>query len=263
VPKVLVFDLNETLFEAKMAPGAESELSASVSVSNSAAGVIEQPKINGDIRAHKVSAIARPEMKALFERIHRVHQVASAGGYPSPIAVKLIAAGEYDEKSVKELLGKLYGPHFSELPVQLLNISDRDTDHPSNTIYDERKAALMEKNFETWKKAMPAGLQRSDVFLIDNGDYNIRGAKKMGFSYLHYPTTPGYRDSTQTFSNSKQLIFSSLNHMVDGATQELQKALELKRSSDNLHRACFNLFRVCSSLETSVSVIQKTRRTLS
>src|SRR5687768_15239321 len=113
-PLVLIFDLDETMFLAKLWDKPTRSLSESAEniLSKSTDGQIENPIMMSnqeeEFRAEKVTALNRRVMKLIFEKIYQVMEKAKEQNIQSPIAVKIITAATYHEPYVKQLFDAFY-----------------------------------------------------------------------------------------------------------------------------------------------------------
>lgn len=260
MPKVIIFDLDETLFFAKFKknPGDILSKSAEMSLSSSSEGIgaikdVEDSKktIHASI---EVTAIERQRMKQFFAEVYEVIKMAREKDQPVPIAIKIMTSGLYEERHVRDLFNQFYaledGPVFftEKFPIEHFNRKKYDEKlqiefnefYKSRTLRhephnnpllqkyatansafsDPRKAMLISLNEKKWLEQMP-GLELKDIVLFDNANYNIFAVQDKGYSFIHYPTTPQERHESQRFSDQKDQAFAQLSDLVQSEKNAL------------------------------------------
>lgn len=239
MPKILIFDLDETLFEIRLQASASLLSQSGQSyLSKSNEGVLKNAILvkseDGCIQVDKVQAIARKQMEELFKKIYAIITKAKESDLTSPIAIKIITSSNYDEGPIKNILNHFYADlgenvfTSGEFPIEFFNYDCLDKNltsylTPLGEPVDPSKADLINKHFAAWQATMP-GLSKQDVYMIDNTDFNLRGVKDAGYSTIHYPTTPAHRSSITSFYRVVPSIFAQLHALVD----EEQKSLEAR-----------------------------------
>lgn len=257
MPKIIIFDLDETLFKAtwEQYPPYNLSQSGEVSLSRSTKGIANK---RDEIQSiSKVTAIERERMKKIFDDVYEISQQAEAQGKESPIAIKVMTAGVYKEEYIKEIFDQFYGEDDNRFtnnsfPIEYFNkhnfdqqvfddfrrfkrSGDRTSNNPlynqfmstTGKMMDPCKAKLIESNFEKWSKEMP-NLEKSDIVLVDNAMYNVYGVENAGYKFLHYPTTEHEREEGQSFTREKEVAFEELHSMVESAKQELESSKQTK-----------------------------------
>lgn len=224
---VLIFDLDETIFQTLLSQNARSHLSRSAenSLSNSTDGTCEGVQITENEQAYKIQAIARKEMKEIFDKIYQVIIDSKNHQMSSPIAVKIITAGLYEEEIVKKIFDQFFSEgdnRFStnEFPVEYF----RRNKYLANL----NKAQVILNNFDKWEKSMPTKLNKDRVILIDNAEFNTIAVEEAGFSVLHYPTTIYERPPGTKYSEESPKIFKKLHSIIDEANLSLQERIKEK-----------------------------------
>lgn len=254
MPKIIIFDLDETLFEADFDQPSVLSKSAKKSLSTSAKGI--STNAEHQIREIKdITAIERIRMKEIFDDAFNIIKNAKMSGIESPIAIKIITSGNYDADEVKCLLDKFYADNDSifsnnDFPIEVFNNGDYDTYlhhefcqllegsinnerakkffNDSGEMMDLCKAKVINENFMRWKETMP-NLEKKDVTLVDNANYNIKGVEYAGYHTLHYPTTNTDREPHQRFSQEKEHVFCELKKILEISRQEIYEAVNVQR----------------------------------
>ncbi len=235
-PIILIFDLDETLFQVqeKQHIKARNPLSESATniLSKSAEGIKTKFPLQGQFpnvaRADIITAIAREKMKGIFKKIHETNLGAESKGLSAPIMVKVMTTARYDEKYVKRLLDEFYFENNNPIrtgafrieyfnknnlvdPIEIEAPADKPT---KKGTMDPRKALLIDKKFEEWVKHLPS-LTKDNVVLIDNADVNIVAVESLGFKAIHYPTTPLDRLDTKSYTKDAPKAFEELHALID------------------------------------------------
>lgn len=227
-PVVLIFDLDETLFytsfEGRRNPLSESAIKA---LSSSEVGQAHEFKLHRSFSAN-VKAIARQEIKKIFDL---AYEIIKKYGQHAPIAIKVMTAAQYEEQNIKLLFDRFYGDadqRFStnQFPIEYYNAENLDSQLPviphhlaRAGVIDPCKAFLIQELFPAWQKAMP-GLKMKNVFLIDNADFNTLAVEQLGFSVIHYPTTPSSRPVGESYSQASASILKRLRALVTSSSKE-------------------------------------------
>lgn len=228
-PLVLIFDLDETLFQAKN-NGKKRTLSqsAELALSHSQDGNLSNIPIS-ESRSFSCKAIERKKIKSVLDRVYKL--MLESKRLPFPIVIKIITSGNYPEHIIKQIMDKFYSngdDRFSKnnFPIEYFSCKDLEkidlfTATIDNETYlvDPRKGLLMEKNFVKWQSELP-GLKKYNVYLIDNSIHNVLGVLIEEFGALHYPTTVRERLEGQKFSEESKLVFEILDKLITPFEEE-------------------------------------------
>ncbi len=246
-PLILIFDLDETLFQVQenQHQKARNPLSKSSSnlLSKSADGIKTKFPLKGQLpnvaKADKITAIARDKMKEIFQKIHETNMAAEKKGLTQPIIVKIITTATYDEKHVKRLLDEFYFENDNPIRTGAFRIeyfnkenlenaqelaAPTDTPTKKGTM-DPKKALLINKKFEDWARTHP-NLTKDNVVLIDNADINTVPVESYGFKAIHYPTTPADRLDTKSYTEDAPKAFKELSDRINKVANEIRKQKE-------------------------------------
>lgn len=233
-PVVLIFDLDETLFNANLMMNGKykgyGSLSDSCEIFTSKANSVGTTKVKLcgplDPDTDEVKAIARKRMKRIFKDIVNVQKQAVEKKAQMPIHIKIMTAGTYDANAIYDVLNRFY---FSgnkiigeQVKAEFFNKSNLDLTllqkNKNGKLYDFRKAKLIDKNFEDWSKVIP-GLLKENVILIDNAIQNINGVNEYGYTGYHYPTTSknNERNLDDSYTEGAEIVFKNLETIIKNA----------------------------------------------
>jgi FMN phosphatase YigB (HAD superfamily) len=232
-PTILIFDLDGTthdIFETDAEERSSKRATLSESAEDETAELNDEKGISvwfvgngkeGKV-THKMQAICREKFKEILDRAYALQWQYGA---KSPLAIKIITRGDYEEHEILNCWDRFYADddqRFSRknFPIEFfnrLNFKKNGKPIPLDAADSEFiKGELMDEMYPIWEKQMP-GLTKEKVFLVDDSLENEESAKKHGFSVIKFPTTIYSRKPGDTFTEFGPKAFKDLHHIIDEA----------------------------------------------
>jgi len=216
---IIYFDLDQTLFETCKG-GEDPDLSSSpLSLSSISALSLDEDGVlidehlyskEGEQRLFCVLAIEQEKFSKFFRRCKKINST-SADGSPE-ISINILTNNRYEEHKTIAALQKQHPDfechNFANLERQIPGKIFERNGQP----WSPSKGTFMDYQYETFHKLR--GVERENVFLVDDSEVNCLDAEKYGFTAIRMGTNIRERSIGDTYTVQKDVIFQKLNEIL-------------------------------------------------